>query len=123
MLKIEINKNLNINNFAYSKTLVQDAKRASISIAEIYFASHDFKRNSTWRRKCIEKALEFNPCHADANFEKALLVGRTDSNQSLKYLKICIDNSWFHWRARWQYIKNNKNMPKEEIISFLEIIL
>ena len=123
MLKIEINKNLNFNNFAYSKTLVQDAKCASISTAELYFVIHDLKRDIIWRRKCIEKALEFNPCHPDANFEKALLIERTDSNKSLKYLKICIDNSWFHWRARWQFIKINKNMPKEEIISFLEIIL
>ena len=122
-LRKEINNFLKFNLFVESKDLAKELKLVTKELASVYYqfsTLHDLKIRS---EKYLDQALQLNPHHAEANFQKALILKSKGSQKCIDHLKVCIDNSWYHWKARWEYIcLNGEKMPNDELISYLKII-
>ena len=74
--------------------------------------------------KCVNKSLEYDRNHPQANYTKAQLLKNTNNQKSSFYLKTCFENEWRHWQSRWEYIiLNETQLSAEETKEHLKIIL
>ena len=122
-LKKEIDKFLKFNLFIEAKELAKKLRFVKNKLANIYYNFSELPDLTTRKEKYLDEVLIFDSSHPEANFEKAMLLKTRKSVKSTEHLKACIDNSWYHWQARWEYIcLNEKKMSNEELTSFLKII-
>jgi hypothetical protein len=122
-LNKQIHQSLKLNNFIESKILTQNLRIHYKEISELYFRYSILKKGSPMEIKCLDKCLTFDPNHSEANYLTAQELKKKKNEECLEFYKRCIDNNWEHWQARWEYITHNDNiLPKEEMISHLEMI-
>mgnify|MGYP001161057177 FL=1 len=123
-LNKEIKQNLKLNNFLQSRNQTKELRIYCIQIAEVYFLMSNLKQSSKWKMKCVNKSLEYDRNHPQANYTKAQLLKNTNNQKSSFYLKTCFENEWRHWQSRWEYIiLNETQLSAEETKAHLKIIL